>query len=123
MTTPTPTQTPETDAKHVELGIEYSVMSASYYEMRKHARAMESRALAAEAKAPKVWAAETIKDAPEGEYMILSNKGWTGPWEQGILGLKPLNHVRDFFDDGGRAWENYRPFGPIPQPPPMKEGE
>lgn len=62
-----------------------------------------------ESQLPRVFTAETIGDAPEGQYMILCNEGWTGAWEQKILGLKPISMVRDYLSD----MDDCRAYGPI----------
>lgn len=69
------------------------------------------RALAAEAKAPKVWDAETIKDAPEGQYVMMDNdwQRW-GHWTTLTVdsARKGLNGVSGRYPCA---------YGPLPTPP------
>ena len=61
---------------------------------------------------PKVWDAETIKDAPEGVYRI----GWTPYgncpfWASGVCESEDMKHP------AYARMEGFKAFGPIPQPP------
>jgi hypothetical protein len=61
-----------------------------------------------EAAQPKEWDAESIKEAPEGEYLV----SLFGQW---LIGILPLKNVRGLLEtDGGYE----AAYGPIPSPQP-----
>lgn len=127
------TPTPETDAaeamveqanfENIGKGQERSRKEAAW----EFARSLETRLAAAEAElaalrsgeaalTPKIWTAETIKEAPEGQYVMMDNdwQRW-GHWTTLTVdsARKGLNGVSGRYPCA---------YGPLPTPP-MKEGE
>ncbi len=88
--------------------------------LRSALSALEARCGELEAMQPREWTAETIKDAPEGEYDVeyFVPEDDDAYWRKA---MSELFFVKKDFERG----DIRRAFGPIPQPPSnsRKEGE
>ncbi len=76
------------------------------------------------AQAPKVWTAETIKDAPEGAYKVhrsYASKDWFEVSCKGYATHYVCKENAMYPYSGPRPGDYDLAFGPIPSPPPPEE--